>query len=277
MQNTRGLALEIRLSAYLDGEISEAERRELEDLVSHNDEARLLLDMLQAGSTLGNQAFEEVLHDPVPLSMVRRIKQGPSAGPIAERIAAAPPPLAIAARTWPRLAASALVIALAGGAVGYVAGTSGPTGKPPVELAAARTWLDDIAVYHRIFAGQTERLVEVPGEQVATIESWLSDNVGVPFKVPQLTAQGLSFEGARLLVAGGKPTAQLIYKGASGEVVALCFLKNEAPNVSSEPVETTRDDLALVSWQTQGTSFVIVGPSADTRLGDLAKSIRTEI
>ena len=277
MQSTKGLALEVRLSAYLDGEVSEAERKELEQLVARDDEARLLLEMLKAGNAFGNKAFEEFLHDPVPLSLVRRIKQGPGVNPKAERVVSAAPRQA-KVRLWPRALAASIALLLVGSSTGYLIGRTSNDGAPSVNVAAARTWLDDIADYHRIYSRQTaEHLVEVPASGDARIESWLASSVGVNFAVPDLSGRGLTFEGARLLVAGGKPVAQLMYKNEDGDVFAICFLKSKPGTSDGKMTESIRDDIAMISWQKSGASYVVVGPSADANLQQLADTVSTTI
>lgn len=276
MQNTKGLALEVRLSAYIDGEVNEAERKELEQLVAHDDEARLVLEMLKAGNGFGNKAFEEFLHDPVPLSLVRQIKQGPSANPKTERVVASAPRRA-KIRMWPRALAASVALLLIGGSTGFIIGKTGNDGMAPANVSAARTWLDDIADYHRVYSRQTaERLVEVPATD-DRIQSWLSASVGVNFALPDLTDKGLTFEGARLLVAAGKPVAQLLYKNEDGDVFAICFLKSQPGTADGKMTESMRDDIAMISWQKSGASYVVVGPSSDANLHQLADAVSATI
>ncbi|CAN7307145.1 anti-sigma factor [Pararhizobium sp. LjRoot235] len=277
MQNTKGLALEVRLSAYIDGEVSEAERKELEQLVARDDDARLLLEMLKSGNAFGNKAFEEFLHDPVPLSLVRRIKQGPGVNPKAERVVNAAP-RQTKVRLWPRALAASIALLLIGSSTGYIIGRTSSDSAQPANVAAARTWLDDIADYHRIYSRQTaEHLVEVPASGDGRIESWLASSVGVNFSLPDLSARGLSFEGARLLVTGGKPVAQLIYRNEDGDVFAICFLKIKPGTPEGKMTESIRDDIAMISWQKGGASYVVVGPSADANLQQLADTVSTTI
>ncbi|MBP1861106.1 anti-sigma factor family protein [Rhizobium herbae] len=276
MQNTKGLALEVRLSAYIDGEVNEAERKELEQLVARDDEARLVLEMLKAGNAFGNKAFEEFLHDPVPLSLVRRIKQGPGVNPKSERVVNAAPRQA-RLRLWPRALAASIALLLVGGSTGFIIGKTGNDGVAPVDMAAARTWLDDIADYHRIYSRQTaEHLVEVPAGNTK-IESWLASSVGVNFALPDLSDKGLTFEGARLLVAAGKPVAQLMYKDEDGDVFAICFLKSRPGTTDGKMTESMRDDIAMISWQKAGAAYVVVGPSADANLQQLADAVSATI
>lgn len=275
MQQTKGHALEIRLCAYIDGELGEAEKTELETLLARDEDAKALYEKLKAGSAFGNTAFEDFLHDPVPLALVRQIKQGSGINPKAERVTIAAASVR-SARIWPRVMAASVALVLVGGATGFIIGTANNVAEP-TKLASARTWLDDIADYHRIYSRQKERLVEVPASEAPKIETWLASSVGVPFTIPNLTGKGLNFEGARLLVANGKPVAQLIYRNADGDVFAICFLKDSDGPQSDTFSESIRNDLGMVSWQRGGASFVVVGPSATVGLHDLAEAVATTI
>lgn len=115
--------------------------------------------------------------------------------------------------------------------------------------------------------------MEVPASQSETIRNWLAESVGVNFNVPDLEAQGLTFQGARLLVAAGKPVAQLMYKTEEGEVVAICFLKSKPGSTDTPPSESIRDDLAMISWQKAGAAYVVVGSSARANLQQLAEQV----
>jgi anti-sigma factor RsiW len=117
----------------------------------------------------------------------------------------------------------------------------------------------------------------VPASGDARIENWLASSVGVNFAVPDLSGRGLTFEGARLLVAGGKPVAQLMYKNEDGDVFAICFLKSKPGTSDGKMTESIRDDIAMISWQKSGASYVVVGPSADANLQQLADTVSTAI
>ncbi|OCP09181.1 MULTISPECIES: anti-sigma factor [unclassified Ensifer] len=275
MQQTKGQALEVRLSAYIDGEIGEAERTELEALLGRDEDAKALFERLKAGSSFGDTAFEDFLHDPVPLALVRQIKQGPGVNPKTERVTTTTATVRNV-RIWPRVLAASVALMLLGGAAGFIVGTANNVAEP-TKIAAARGWLDEIADYHRIYSRQKEHLVEAPASEGPKIETWLASSVGVPFKIPQLGGKGLTFEGARLLVANGKPVAQLVYRSTEGEIFAICFLKDTTGPQSGEFDESIRDDLGMVSWQRGGASFVLVGPSAHVGMQDIAETVAAAI
>ncbi|WP_331371809.1 anti-sigma factor family protein [Sinorhizobium chiapasense] len=275
MQQTTGQALEVRLSAYIDGELGDAERAELDALLARDEDAKIMLEKLKAGSAFGNKAFEDFLHDPVPLALVRQIKQGPGISPRSERVATANLP-ARTVRVWPRALAAAMALLLLGGAAGFLAGSAHYVAEPE-SAASARPWIDEIVDYHRIYSRQKEHLVEAPASDGPKIETWLASSVGVGFKTPDLASRGLTFEGARLLVVEGKPVGQLVYRDREGDIYAICFLKVGDKSQADHFREDIRDNLGLVSWQKGDASLVLIGPSADAGLRELAETVAASI
>lgn len=279
MESTQGLPLEVRLSAYLDGQLPEAEMHEIDTILAKDEEARTVFEKLKLGSEFGARAFDKLLQEPVPLELVRGIRKAGAAedapsGPAALAATAAPPRRKKAA--WPKTLAASLALFAAGGALGYVVAER-QDAATPFRISAARTWLDDIADYHRIYARQTRHLVEVPAGDDAHIVEWLTASTGVAFRLPDLSGQNLAFSGARLIVAGGKPTAQLVYRNAEGEVFAICFRQDEAVAERTRLAETIRNDIGLVSWRKGNAAYVVVGPSADPDLDHLAETVSSAI
>ncbi|MGD9477639.1 anti-sigma factor family protein [Shinella sp. G-2] len=284
MESTQGLPLEVRLSAYLDGQLPQAEVDEINAILARDDQARGVYEKLKLGSEFGARAFDRMLQEPIPLDLVRNIKDAgknedepPKLGIAAIPVAATPAPRRSA--FWPQALAASLVLFLAGGAAGYLISEQKQTSfqVASTQFAPVRTWLDDIADYHRIYSRQTRHLVELPASDKDHLVEWLSASTGVTFAVPDLTAQKLTFEGARLLVAGGKPTAQLLYRDAENEIFAICFLKSDPVEGKTELAESMRNDIGLISWQKGNASFVVVGPSADPDLERIAETVSASI
>ncbi len=284
MESTQGLPLEVRLSAYLDGQLPEAEVEEINAILAGDDEARVVYEKLKLGSEFGARAFDRMLQDPIPLDLVRNIKEaGRNEDDPSKLGFAAVPAAEIPANRrsafWPQALAASLVIFLAGGAAGYLISEQKQTSFQAAsnQFAPARTWLDDVAEYHRIYSRQARHLVEVPASESGHIVDWLSASTGVPFALPDLSAQKLTFEGARLLVAGGKPTAQLLYRDAENEIFAICFLQSEPVEGTTPLAESMRNDIGLVTWQKGKASYVVVGPSADPDLERIAEVVSANI
>lgn len=252
---------EEKLSAFLDGELPEAEAREIEEALARDPALQGELDALMQADALALDAFADMLDTPVPAALAAAVRDAPET-PVAN-VSAQP-----AGRGW--LAAAAVVLALGlGGAGGYMAGLS--QGTP---VAAAPGWLTDIADYHRVYASQGRHLVEVGAEEADHIRNWLTASVGAPVPTPDLSEHGLTFRGARLLVAAGKPVAQLMYTDADNRVVALCLVATETPRDGF--AARTIGAFDMVSWGGAGANFVVVGDEGRADLQAIAETAAAE-
>jgi anti-sigma factor RsiW len=255
-----------RISAYLDGALPEADRRALEALIANDPAVAEEVEALRRVDDLLAGGFADMLAAPVPLHLARVIeKTRPEAAPAA---------------SWTGLRSLAASIALVavGAAGGAVVATSL---APPAEIAQAKTgWLDHVAEYHAVYAAQGRHLVEVPASDRAHLEKWLSEQTGVAFTVPDLSASGLSFEGGRLLVANGKPVAQLMYKDADGQVIAVCFMTGgDAALGDGETIFADRQigGFDMVSWKDRAASYVVIGPASRPDLRQIAETAAVDL
>jgi anti-sigma factor RsiW len=210
-------------------------------------------DRLVSANDLALAEFGALLEQPLPLALARTVSQAPLAVPA--NTPRAP-------RPWLQVAA-ALALAVLTGTGGYMAGQR----QGAVQLAA--DWVAEVATYHKVYAAQGRHLVEVPASESEHLVNWLSKETGVPFAIPNLSAQGLTFEGGRLLVAAGQPVGQLMYRDADGAVVALCFIASDKP--ASEAVPRDLGGFDALVWGKPGARFIVIGPKGDTRLPEVAR------
>lgn len=239
--------LQMKLSAYVDDALDPETRQEVEALIAAEPAVAAEVEALFSLNDDIGAAFDLLLEEPEEQ----------------------PAPLLVPANEnrTPFLAVAASLVV--GACLGAGLLWTMQRGPAPVQVATARSWLGEVAEYHQVYARQTRHLVEVPATEKAHIETWLSKEVGVPFRVPDLTPAGWVFQGARLLVAAGKPVAQLLYTGPDGQVIALCALQNSA---GTEAPITTRSfgEVHMAVWKDKGGSFAIVGDDP-AKLPALAK------
>ena len=69
------MSISDRLSAFLDDELPETERRAVKELLASDPKARAILERLKLGSETGNRMFEALLDDPIPLVLMRTIRK----------------------------------------------------------------------------------------------------------------------------------------------------------------------------------------------------------
>lgn len=252
----------VKLSAYLDGELDVSEAMAVEAHLASSPEAQAELDALVCADAFAQEQFEAQLDETVPLALAKLIKTTPlTAKPVRS------------GRIWNAMAASLVVFCL-GGAGGYLLNENL---TPQVEVAGGG-WLADVADYHEIYASQSRHLVEVGAQEADHIETWLGRTVGADFSIPDLSEFGLTFEGGRLLVAGGKPVAQLMYTQADGTVIALCL--QNGTTEAGEPTsfqEQTINDFDFVSWNADGVDYVVIGPNGQPDLNMIATTAALRI
>jgi len=257
-----------RLSAYLDGELSREEAEKIEALVAADPAVAKefgALSQLEQGLLDG---FGAMLDEPVPPQLERAVK---IAQPIEKPANLSHPPRF----AWSSLAAALGLLIIGAGAGALVARST----IEPVTVIAQAGWLDQVAEYHKVYAAQTKHLVEVAASD-ASLATWLANSTGVNVRIPDLTAQGLTFQGGRLLVAGGKPVAQLMYTDAKGAVVALCYVAGGDPALGSGLSEFKSrdfDGFQMVSWKDAEAAYVVIGPADRSDLPSLAELTSKEL
>lgn len=133
--------------------------------------------------------------------------------------------------------------------------------------------MDEVADYHVVYAREDEHQVEVPAKRQAEIEAWLGERLHRSITVPDLSKDGLSFEGARLLVVDGEPVAQLIYlpPNEPHHPLGLC-ISFGAPGEEALTSES-RNGVNLALWRRKGYTYVLVGWANRTFLTKLAHQI----
>ena len=253
--------LSLQLSAYLDGELDPAESDAVEERLASDPAAQAEFDALMAAQAAAQEQFDAQLTHPVPLALVQQIKSAPLT----------PKPAPVPRRpVWATLAASLVVFAI-GGAGGFIL-------KDHLAPAQTGGWLQAIADYHAVYATQTRHLVEVGADEADHLQAWLGKTVGTTFAIPDLSGFGLTFEGGRLLVANGKPVAQLMYLHADGTVIALCFQRSASvPDDPGAFKERTINGFDFVSWNADGTNYVVIGPTGQPGLNAIAERAAVEI
>ncbi|MEM8630546.1 MAG: anti-sigma factor [Pseudomonadota bacterium] len=245
-----------KLSAYLDGELSADEAATIDAALASDPDLMRELESLLAADTLARDSFQAMVEEPVPLALASTIRN-------ADTVAAPPPQ-----RSWTGIAAAAAVACFViGGAAGFFVGQS-ETGSSP-------GWLASIADYHGVYAAQGRHLVEVPAEEADHIQTWLTATIGADVRIPDLSAEGLRFQGARLVVAAGKPVAQLMYTDGNGRVVALCQIGTAAPQDGF--ATTTLNGFDMVSWGGREANFVVIGDEGRPDLVTIAEIAAAQV
>jgi anti-sigma factor RsiW len=261
------------LVAYVDNELPADEARAIEAWLAADAEAQQLRRQLHEDNLVLRGLLSAVLREPVPPEMTAKLAPRASdAAPAIQQSAtvASLPPRARPWRIAPWLAAAAAVCLIVGGLGGFFAGQYQTRQEMAAAMPQPTSWIMQVAEYHRVYAGEKRHLVEVAAAETPHIESWLGKRLDMPLAVPDLTAQGLTFQGARMLVIDGKPVAQLIYTPPDGRALALCIIRS--PKEDKPLTASQQDDLRLVEWRANGHGFVVVGWEDEARMLAIAEA-----
>jgi anti-sigma factor RsiW len=244
------------LAAYVDGELDPAQLREIDLLLASDPQARLKVRRMRETTALLRAACAESHFQDVPDRLLALVEKRP----------------ARTANPWLRrmLAASVLLASLVGTDL-----ILEHVRKPEnvATLDSREAMLDEIAAYHLVYARQTEHLVEVPAERREHIEAWLGSLLNRTLRVPDLSSQGLKFEGARLLAIDTYPVAQLLWSREHGDPVALCVTFGSP---SSRPLDIEHHrGLNVGSWDQDGYTYVVVGAITEDSVRRIAAKVDT--
>jgi anti-sigma factor RsiW len=233
---------EVELHAYLDGELPPDRVAAVEAyLGARPDEARRLAAYRRAGEAIVR------LWPRLEIAPVRRRA-------------------AIRRRAAGRVAA-ALVAGLLFGAAGYATGALWAAGTSPSEhddLVAS------VAEYHRVYAAETKHLVEIGADRRGELAAWLGKRLGRKLAIPDLSRDGLTFVGGRMLVVNRRPVGQLLYARRGGPPVGICIMRGDEPQPR---FVKERDGLRLASWNSDGYAYVVVGEMTEEKARGIADSV----
>jgi anti-sigma factor RsiW len=245
-----------KLTAYLDGELDEAERAALDARLEADPALRARLDALRAAADRTRAAFAALL-ETAPLADMRTRLDAALAASSAR---AAPP--------WRRgVAAVAAAVAIVAFAAGLGAGRWSVGSDD--RLADRDDWRQEVVEYMALYTPESFGEAASPwlGDELAT----LSRRLDAPLDLDRLKVDDLSPRRAELLQYDGAPLGQIGYLDGATPV-AFCILRDgeaDAPLASS-----SRDGFAVASWAQGGRGYMLIGKIPVERLMALARSLK---
>jgi anti-sigma factor RsiW len=284
------------LVAYLDGELGETRRAEIEAWLEHDGAARDHVARLSESASLLRAAFDEVLREEVPERLIDAARGTGAASVHEAEILPFRPQRRIVGFSAPRHWWIAIPVAasffglMIGGGLGYIGlgKTPGAGDDKQVATLSASTnsWLDNVAGYHKLFvsAAQGENsFADIPaagdGGEVIQKISQRTAQPGV--RVPNLKPWGLIFQGARVVIIEGRPAAQLVYTADNQAVgsaigpLTVVIGSSKRPDVA--PTFDRRQDVNVLYWRRKGHAYAIVGQAEPGYMWNLVNDIAYQL
>jgi len=178
---------EDELHAFFDNELPAERRGDVEAwLAAHPDDAERVQSWRAMAEAL-HARYDSVANEPVPKRLeLEQLVQPP--------------------RKWVYGAIAASLLAfVAGGGTGWLA--HGASASPTTFQA----FTEDAVDAHRLYVVEVRHPVEVPGDERAHLQAWLTKRCGWTVRAPELSATGLKLVGGRLLPGPTGPASFLIF------------------------------------------------------------------
>ena len=175
---------------------------------------------------------------------------------------------------WSQIAAAIALVVL-GGAIGW----AGRDVVTPTE-AASDILIDSAVTAHSLYVKENRHAVEVAAADREHLVNWLSNRVTQPINPPDLSAEGFSFVGGRLLPPAeyGKtgPAAQLMYENAASERVTV-YITSALPDRADAYEFTSRGPHEAFYWANSKITCTVVGELPDAAMQTVAKKVYQQL
>ena len=254
------------LSAFLDGEVAEAERREIEAHLSACPHCRAYLQAEGSVRSLV-RGRRERLREPAPLDLRRRIVQAVQAEETQRRWDALS-----RRRTAGRLAmAAALVLCVLGGAFYF------RSSEPPRSIVAE---VVDEHIRCLMKLTKKEEVLDFMTADTRAMNQWFQGRIDINVTAPPFQGSDLRLAGGRLCYLLDRQGAQMVYR--EGEHVICLFMldRREIPLpqghevvVSSHSIHlTVYKGFNVAVWEDRGLTHALVADVSQDNLKALAAS-----
>jgi anti-sigma factor RsiW len=243
---------EADLHAWLDGELPQERRAEVDAYVAAHPEDAARLDAYRRNEQSLVARFDPVLVEEIP--------------PRLRRSRRAPPRLAL------RVAAAVGWLVLGGIAGWNLHGLKGP------ELRSeAPSWARNATVAHIVYSPEVRHPVEVAADQEAHLVAWLSKRLGTRLKIPRLDAVGFGLVGGRLLPGEQGPAAQFMYQDAKGLRLTLYVRANRDQKRETAFRFAQEGNVRQFYWIDRGLGYALSGEIGKDDLLRIATTVYQQL
>lgn len=170
---------------------------------------------------------------------------------------------------WRNLAA-AVGLLFIGGIGGY--GLNWAISPRPVEASLLATFTTEAEDAYLTYVSEVRHAVEVGPDEADHLTSWLGKRLDWEFTIPDLSADGFTLVGGRLLPINSQPGAMLLYQDASGQRVSVIIAHNNGMSDTAWQL-ARQDDLGTYYWVDGPRSYAISGRLADAELRDVTSKV----
>lgn len=210
---------EADLHAYVDAELPDDRRAEVEDFLAAQPEEASRVFAYQAQKEALRQLFNPVLEESLPAELLELAEK-----PIVPAMEAMATP-AVDMKKRPFLSRWSMQRIAASFAIALLSGLAGWLGHGQYQATERMAQITPLArqaaVAHVVYSPDIKRPVEVTADQEDQLVKWLTKRLGTPVSPPKLGTLGYELIGGRLLPGNAGPVAQFMYHDSSGQRLTL--------------------------------------------------------
>lgn len=283
------------LMAYVDGELSPEQSEAIEQLMNASPAVAERVAQLIASDVPYSDAFARQAVPPVPDSLMRNVDAliaqhqagaTPSfTSPVAPEAAHVNPVAedeSLLTRLFGRPKLGWLAVAFATGAACYglviQAGIVGTTLNTDSTLAGATVaavqpsaWVRQAASYQQLYSPDTLIYVKPDYDGMRKTIDDIRHVDGLALRVPDLSAAGLTFRRVQRLRFNDRALIQLVYVPENGAPVALCVMKELAPDQSVAQLSVSGMSVAV--WRQSELGYALIGAPNGVDLAAVARLV----
>ncbi len=168
---------------------------------------------------------------------------------------------------WRSIAAAVALLAVGLGVGWYGRGITSQN----TEIQVAGLVQQAIAA-HAVFAADANRPVELDTSQEALLIGWLSKRVGEQLAAPNLSANGFTLIGGRLLSVSEGPAAQFMYENDAGQRITLFAARSD--NSQMAAFQYKQDGpTGSFHWQDENLRYAVIGDLPRNELNKVANAV----
>ncbi len=235
--NTPEQRTDADLNAYVDGEMSERERAEMEVWLATHAEAAARVEAYRKQKEELHKLFDPIIDEPVPAVLSELIFQSRAAAPTSIGM---------------RIVITLLLL---------ITGAAGGWGLHGLQNSPQRTGLPNFVERavgaHLVYASEVRHPVEVTADQEGHLVAWLSKRLGSPIQAPRLLSAGYQLIGGRLLEESSRPAAQFMYEDDRGRRLTVYVRAHAGGTTAFKFIG--KDNVSAFYWMDAPFAYALTG------------------
>ena len=271
------------LNGFVDGRLEPSRASTLAESLASDPEAGARIEAWRRQNDTLRTMFASVLYEAVPVRLLPVALPALDAAGSAARDGERP-----SRRLAGVVATTSIGMALIGFALGALAsvGTDGfgltPTaarlaGAPLSALSDARDLATRAVEAHRTFLADPPRPVEMSASEEPRLARWIGHRLGAGFHIPDMTRQGWSFVGGRIVPGRNGPAAFLAYANGADRLGLTVSRGAASGDGRAIAADDGTPQLAVATWADGDFGYALTTDRGREWLGHTLAALRDSV